>query len=92
MRCGEDGVDSVIGDSVAFLAVRELSLPCGAVLPRIILLAILFSSVFTVFIVRLVQLQLLRGEEYASEVYEARFRVDVLPARVVAVSSIETVW
>ena len=36
---------------------------------------------FTVFIVRLVQLQLLRGEEYASEVYEARFRVDVLPAR-----------
>ena len=50
-------------------------------MPRVILLAILFSSVFTVFIARLVQLQLLRGEDYASEVYEARFRVDVLPAR-----------
>ncbi|TVR42133.1 MAG: hypothetical protein EA402_12165 [Planctomycetota bacterium] len=50
-------------------------------LPRVLVIAFCFAAIFTVFIGRLAQLQLVRGDQYAEAVYDSRFRVQVVPAR-----------
>ncbi|TVR15782.1 MAG: hypothetical protein EA401_02245 [Planctomycetota bacterium] len=52
-----------------------------SMLPRVILLCGLFLAVAMIFILRLAQLQLLQGAEFASETFEARYSVEVLSAR-----------